>query len=190
MKRILVAGVFLFFCLSFCACGETSYFEDMSELEEVELSGEDSEETGEVALEESTTLWYVQVSGAVKTPGVYELPENSRVYQAIEAAGGLLSTADDSTLNQAAFLTDGQKIHIKTKGEAEEEAEEDDGRVDLNKASLSDLMTLPGIGQSKAEAIISYREEHGAFTSCEELMNISGIKEGVYNKISSSIKVN
>ena len=65
-----------------------------------------------------------------------------------------------------------------------------DGRVDINTADASALMSLPGIGQSKADAIIAYRNEHGTFKAPEELMNISGIKEGVYQKIKDSIKVN
>lgn len=138
---------------------------------------------------------YVQVSGAVVSPGVYKLPLGSRVFEAVELAGGALETADLSMLNQAQVLSDGQMVYIYAVGEQRSgqepgAVEPDDGRINLNTATVQELMTLPGIGQSKAESIISWREEHGAFASVEELMNITGIKEGVFTKIKDHIKVN
>lgn len=137
---------------------------------------------------------YVQVSGAVVNPGVYSLPEGSRIFEAVELAGGVTEQADVKSLNQAQVLKDGQMIYVYAVGEqkAAEQgaAEEDDDRVNLNTASAEQLMTLPGIGQSKAEAIVSWREEHGAFEKTEDIMNITGIKEGVFSKIKDRIKVN
>ena len=94
-------------------------------------------------------------------------------------------------INQAELLSDGQMLRIPTIEEVEQEAleAEKNGLVNINQASCEELMTLPGIGQSKAEAIISYREEHGAFQSTEEIMNISGIKEKAYEKVKDSITV-
>lgn len=120
--------------------------------------------------EKSTENIFVYVCGAVQKPGVYELLPGQRICDAIAAAGGLSEQAAGDSLNQAEVLSD--------------------GRVDINTADASALMSLPGIGQSKADAIIAYRNEHGAFKAPEELMNISGIKEGVYQKIKDSIKVN
>lgn len=158
----------------------------------------------------TVSMIYVQVSGAVVHPGVYQLPEGSRIFEAVELAGGVTEEADITSVNQAQFLSDGQMIYMyavgeegakeaiaeavagaasEAAGEKTAEAESDD-RVNINTATAEQLMTLPGIGQSKAESIISFREEHGAFGSVEEIMNIEGIKEGVFSKIKDRIKVN
>lgn len=140
---------------------------------------------------------YVYLCGAVKNPGVYRLPSGSRVYEAILLAGGLLENACEDGVNQAEEVTDGQMIKILTQEEAfhqedlgQERQEQADGRINLNTAEASELMTLPGIGESKARSILSYREEQGGFSSTEEIMNITGIKEGVYSKIKDYITVN
>ena len=149
--------------------------------------------------EKSTENIFVYVCGAVQKLGVYELLPGQRICDAIAAAGGLSEQAAGDSLNQAEVLSDGQMLRVLTTEEAaaatvqpgQETAESSrDGRVDINTADASALMSLPGIGQSKADAIIAYRNEHGAFKAPEELMNISGIKEGVYQKIKDSIKVN
>ena len=149
--------------------------------------------------EKSTENIFVYVCGAVQKPGVYELLLGQRSCVAIAAAGGLSEQAAGDSLNQAEVLSDGQMLRVLTTEEAaaatvqpgQETAESSrDGRVDINTADAFALMSLPGIGQSKADAIIAYRNEHGAFKAPEELMNISGIKEGVYQKIKDSIKVN
>ena len=149
--------------------------------------------------EKSTENIFVYVCGAVQKPGVSELLPGQRICDAIAAAGGLSEQAAGDSLNQAEVLSDGQMLRVLTTEEAaaatvqpgQETAESSrDGRVDINTADAFALMSLPGIGQSKADAIIAYRNEHGAFKAPEELMNISGIKEGVYQKIKDSIKVN
>ena len=97
-----------------------------------------------------------------------------------------------SSLNQAEKISDGQKIYVPSFEEAENQTiteEEEDGQVNLNTASKEVLMTLPGIGEVKAEAIIHYREKKGSFTSIDELKEIEGIKEGVFNKIKDHVKV-
>lgn len=137
---------------------------------------------------------YVQVSGAVAAPGVYQLPEGSRVFEVVELAGGMTEEADMNSLNQAQVLSDGQMIYLYAVGEQQavgssETAQKDD-RLDINTATAEELMALPGIGQSKAESIIAFREEHGAFEKTEDIMNIEGIKEGVFSKLKNRIKVN
>ena len=114
----------------------------------------------------------MHVCGAVNQPGVYELTADSRLFEAIQMAGGLTEEAADQTLNQAEVIEDGSKIY-----------------VDLNRASVEELMTLSGIGQSRAEAIVRYREEHGAFQKIEDLMEVEGIKEGVFQKVKDQIKI-
>ena len=142
--------------------------------------------------EKSTENIFVYVCGAVQKPGVYEFLPGQRICDAIAAAGGLSEQAAGDSLNQAEVLSDGQMLRVLTTEQPGQETAESsrDGRVDINTADASALMSLPGIGQSKADAIIAYRNEHGAFKAPEELMNISGIKEGVYQKIKDSIKVN
>ena len=109
--------------------------------------------------------------------------------EAIEAAGGVTADGEGQALNQAELLQDGQKVYVPGMGEDLATSNEDDGKVNINLATKEELMTLPGIGESKALLIIEYREEHGAFETIEDLMNIPGIKEGVFHQIKECIKV-
>ncbi len=145
---------------------------------------------------------FVDICGAVASPGVYELNEGARLYEAIEMAGGLLGTADDTMINRAEILSDGRKIQIFTKDEIKEQkiavtdisgqsqgtdAEPGNGKVNINTADISLLTTLPGIGESRARDIIAYREEHGGFSSIEDIMNVNGIKDGTFHKFKDMI---
>lgn len=147
-------------------------------------------------------LIYVHVCGAVKNPTVYSLPEGSRVCDAITKAGGLTETAADDYVNQARFLTDGERVYIPEKDElsnlsasqyaAGQPVDSAGGsqemlQVNINTAGISELTTLPGIGESRAESIIAYREKHGAFAKIEDIMKISGIKGAAYEKIKDRI---
>lgn len=155
--------------------------------------------------DEVVTTIYVDVCGAVKYPGVYQLDSGARVFEALELAGGLTDEASVQAINQAGFLTDGQKLYIPTEAEwdagltqdsiqnaANEQMPSesvDDGRININTADEAGLCELPGIGESRAQAIIQYREEHGDFKSIEEIQNVSGIKSGMFTKIKDLIKV-
>ena len=144
----------------------------------------------------------VYVCGAVKYSGVYSLKGKPRVVDAIEAAGGMDEFADTEYINQAQPLADGQKIYVPTKEETEKlipdtsdrficgEADvtgNTGGKVNINTAGVTELTSLPGIGQAKAELIIEYRNSNGRFESIEDIMKISGIKEGMFNKIKDKI---
>ena len=133
----------------------------------------------------------VHVCGRVCQPGVVMLPAGSRVWEAVEAAGGLLEDAQDEAVNLAAVLQDGQKLYVPAIGESVSEtaAEIDDGRVNLNTADADRLQTLSGIGASRAMDILSYREKHGGFQTIEEIMQVPGIKESIYEKIKDKITV-
>lgn len=154
----------------------------------------------------------VHICGAVNHPGVYELPEGSRVVDAVRAGGGFLPEADQAACNLAAPVLDGCRIYIVTLEESSLAAGErreagiyvenpgqaategggrdaGDGKVNLNTADASALKTLPGIGDSRAAAIIAWREEHGQFKSTEDIMKVSGIKQAAFLKIKDKIKV-
>ena len=144
---------------------------------------------------------FVDVCGAVQQPGVYELPAGSRIFQAIALAGGLTEEAESRLINQAEVLTDGQQIRIYTREESEKQeiaaaAGQNAGvqgaagaKINLNLADKNVLMTLPGIGEAKAEAILAYRQEKGGFSSVEELMQVEGIKDKLYEKLKDKVTV-
>ena len=136
---------------------------------------------------------YVHICGEVNNPGVYELAEGSRIFEAVEAAGGFTEEAAQASLNLAQVISDEEQIVILTQDEAAEKArqerEQAAGIVNLNTASKEQLMSLPGIGESRAEDIIRYRKESGGFQNIEEIMSVPGIKESAYLKIKDSITV-
>ena len=123
---------------------------------------------------------------------MYQVKKDDRIVAAIEAAGGLTRDAAYDSVNQAQKMEDGQQIYIPSKTDqqstlTQKSDESSSDLISINQASKEELMTLPGIGESKADRILAYRQEHGGFKSLEELMNISGIKEGVYNKMKDYI---
>lgn len=153
----------------------------------------------------------VHICGAVAHPGVYILEGESRVYQAIEKAGGFKEDADEDFLNQADFLSDGMKLYVPTKEQTRESGVlpkwqesagsagnannsggvkgEDTSLININTAGEELLCTLPGIGQSKAKSIIAYREKNGPFKKIEDIMQVEGIKDGLFQKIKDGITV-
>lgn len=145
--------------------------------------------------DDSNTDIYVHICGAVINPGVYQVPAGTRVYQALELAGGSSDDAYLSGINLADKLADGQKVYIPSEGEnAEGILSTDSGDVqsvmiNINTASEAELMTLPGIGQSRAKDIINYRVKNGLFESIDDIMKVSGIKEAAFEKIKDLIKV-
>lgn len=144
---------------------------------------------------------YVDVDGAVVTPGVYRLREGARVAQAIDAAGGLTPEADVAGLNRASKVVDGQKIYVphvgeqqtvdvvagSGPGEASAGASVASDLVNINTANASELQTLSGVGPSMAQSIIDERTQNGPFTSIDDLMRVSGIGEKKFAKIKDCI---
>lgn len=184
-----ILGIFLLFS---AGCSASSYVRHVYESDELDSDTmENEQETATEAPADSPTgVIVIYICGAVLHPGVYELPEGSRVIHAIEAAGGLLEEADPHEVNQAGLLADGEQIRIWTKDEVKEtDAGKGDGKVNLNRATKEELMQLPGIGEAKANAILAYREEQGDFRSIEDVMKISGIKESVFSQIKDLITV-
>ena len=165
-------------------------------IQNVWMESEVSDEVQSAPVTESSTepiKIYVHICGEVNNPGVYELAEGSRIFEAVEAAGGFTEEAAQASLNLAQVISDEEQIVILTQDEAEEKArlerEQAAGIVNLNTASKEQLMTLPGIGESRAEDILRYRQESGGFQAIEEIMNVPGIKESAYLKIKDSITV-
>ncbi len=193
MKKRDVLFCVCFLCvMAFSACGADSYiYLEEHESEAVENTEKLMDSTQETENSNAMGMCYVYICGAVLKPGVYALPEGSRIYEAIEMAGGLLAEADAASVNQAETVLDGQMIQVFTQTESQDAVlkEEKDGRIDINRADKNALMTLPGIGEAKAEAILAYREANGRFLSVEELKNISGIKDGIFDQIKEHIKV-
>lgn len=145
---------------------------------------------------------FVHIDGAVVAPGVYELTGAlPRVNDAVMAAGGLAGDADTSTLNLAAVLSDGEKIHVPRQGEAvagqtssgaasgSDVGRPSSGLININTATAEELDSLPGIGPSTAAAIVEDRERNGPFASPEDLMRVSGIGEGKFSKLKDQIRV-
>ena len=149
---------------------------------------------------EEPDLIKVFVCGAVLHAGVYSVPAGSRLGEAIELAGGMSADADPDYLNQARVLTDGEQIRVPTKAETEgmqapamqtaaDGGGSSGGKVNINTADIEELQTLSGIGETRALAIISYRETNGAFERIEDIMNVSGIKTALFNTIKDDITV-
>ncbi len=180
-------------------CGEE---EELVLTEEGEESrAEETAEASPEEPEEEPQEICVDLGGAVANPGVYFLEEGSRLYQAVEMAGGFTPEAAVSALNQAQILSDGQQIRVPTQEEVENQPELAEtgngtdvsqgagGKVNINTADAQELMTLNGIGEARAQAIIDYREEQGGFASPEQIMEVSGIGEGIYSRIEDQIAV-
>lgn len=139
---------------------------------------------------EAERFLYVHVCGAVNSPGLKKLPEGSRAFDALEMAEGFSEDADPDAVNLAAPLTDGQQLYFPALGEEENrETGVESGKVNLNTADEKELCTLRGIGTSRAQAILKYRGEKGRFDRIEELLQVPGIKESIFEQICDQITV-
>jgi competence protein ComEA len=131
-------------------------------------------------------MFTVYVSGAVATPGVFTLPDGSRVEVAIQAAGGFAPGAEQEQINLAAMLEDGQQIDVPG---VIDTSHVNAGRVNVNTATVSDLDALPGIGPTTAQTIVDYRLQHGPFQIIQDLQNVPGIGPATYDRIKDYITV-
>ena len=132
----------------------------------------------------------VDVAGGVVRPGVYTLATNSRVVDAIKAAGGLAKGADASDVNQARLLKDGEQIYIYPKAvSAPFTARKVSGPISINRASAKEFESLQGIGPVLAQRIVSYRKEHGTFATVEDLLNVPGIGGSTFAKFKNKIRL-
>ncbi len=138
-----------------------------------------------------TSNIYVDIGGEVVSPMLAELPEGSRVEDAINAAGGLTDQADLSSINRAKFLEDGEKIFIpaQVEGDSVYESGITNGKININTADSDALQTLNGVGPATAEKIMDYRENSGGFETIEDLKNVAGIGEKTFDKLKDYICV-
>ena len=147
----------------------------------------------------------VYLCGAVENEDVYSVPAGSRVNDVVVLAGGLSEDAAAQYINLARVVSDGERIYIPYEGDISDDMSErliqthditegsvdaiGKGLININSADKNELMTLPGIGEKKAEDIIRYREDNGGFKSVEDLMNVDGIKEGTFQKLKDKITI-
>jgi len=185
-----------------------SLFKGSSEPQEIAEAGSSEsaasdDYTGDRSLSDGTI--FVDFGGAVKSPMLAELPDGSRVDDAIQAAGGLKQEADMSNINRAEFLLDGQKIYIPSlamdaDGNVIEGAaasgvpdaangSSGSGKVNINTADSTQLQTLNGVGPATAQKIIDYRQSNGSFASVEDIKNVSGIGEKTFEKLKDYITI-
>lgn len=202
MKYIGKFLVFILLCVALGGCGKNtqsylSVAEESETLPDVEVADTQTSQT-----QQENGKIMVYICGEVNFPGVYELPAGSRIVDAVDAAGGMTDAAGKDYWNLAELLSDGQMIFFPTEEEARKRQESAgvseasvsgigaDGRVNINTATLEQLMQIPGVGQTRGEAILSYRQEHGSFASAEDIMNVSGIGNALYEKMRDYITVN
>ena len=131
---------------------------------------------------------YVHIAGAVENPGVYTLQEGQRVEDAIQLAG-IREDSDIDALNRAAIINDGQKIIVPVIGANDTNQTITNEKLNLNYATLAQLMALPGIGEVKANAILQYRTRHGSFQTVEELLQVHGIGTAIYEELADQVCV-
>ena len=210
-KREIRLGLLcIMVCMVFFGCGRTStaYFEEEEDSSSEAVDCEEEQGTdGTVELQEDTEKierLCVFVCGCVQSPGVYELPEESRIVDAVNAAGGMTDQACTDYWNLAERLEDGQKIYVPSRKEvaqdevvlqnadrglSQSDTMETEDKININTADETQLMKLSGIGESRAKGIVSYRLEHGNFSSIEEIKNVSGIGEAIFSRMKDKITV-
>lgn len=199
-----IAGFMIIFMLSGCGSDHVSYEPaGVTDGTDAQVTEQQTDESS--ATSENTGYVYVYVCGAVRQEGVYRLSEGSRINDALILAGGLTEDAASGVLNLAEPVQDGQKLYFPTKDElADQQNALRDGaytdsqidssgeqtqKIDINTADKEQLMTLSGIGEAKAESIIRYRAEHGNFAQIEDITNVDGIGESLFQKIKEYIYV-
>lgn len=190
-KNLKIVCLFLCVLVICSGCGTNGGGIILDNFEESQLL---MDEVQDITEETATdTEIAVHICGEVTAPGVYYFSEQVRVVDAVECAGGFTDAAATDYLNLAAYVSDGEQLYVPTKEEAairmvaKEAALQQ--RIDINTASKDVLMTLPGIGESRADDIITYRDNAGGFSTVEEIMKVSGIKQSVFEKINEKICV-
>lgn len=205
LKMVLLIGAFFL-------CGVLYFSLNAGSKKEAVVTESFADQSGETKGKKETSdskteaVVYIYICGEVKNPGVYTFAKEPHFIDVVEKAGGFTQKAggftqkaDKLSVNLAEVVKDGTQLTIEKKRKRKAAQEEQSshgmssadeaGKINLNTASAEQLMKLSGIGESKAAQIISYREKNGAFKKIEDIMNITGIKEGVFGKIKDDITV-
>ena len=198
-----IAGGILFIIISL---GVQYHKVTQSQLYFIEETSEEYLTSVDIPQSEESII-YIDIKGAVNRPGLYQLSEGSRMVDAIEAAGGLTTEADDRTINLAEKLLDQQKIIVYTESEMAEQLMQEDRdnllerdvypsnpsdatqKININIATIDELQALPNIGPKKAQAIIEYRQTNGSFQTIDQIKEIKGIGEKTYEELAHLISV-
>lgn len=190
----IMVGVIIYYIYSTLYANDFSFsyednnliINDLIEENDINISNLENSDTGTIV---------VYICGAVNENKVITLKENSRICDAIDAVGGLTDEADLTNINLAYILEDGEKIYIPKKGDKIQNTtisytnSQNSSKININKATQSELETIPGIGPSTALKIIKYREENGKFSKIEDIKNISGIGEAKYEQMKDYISI-
>lgn len=189
-KYILMSIIIVFVIIS-----GIIYLKDQSRLAETIIITDSEEDRQSVDQEpevEEETI-FVHLCGAVNNSDVYEVAKDSRLYEVVAKSGGFSDEASKDSVNLARMVYDGERIYIPSLEEVETGNYNEDininNKVSINLATKEELMTLSGIGESKAEAIIKYRKEQGRFEKIEDIMLVEGIKETMFDKIKDKINL-
>ncbi len=184
MKKLIIIYTGLLICACLAGCTKNDNSEAFSLESVIESQSTLSTDKKQIC---------VYIVGEIVNPGVYTLDEDSRVCDVVALAGGFTEYAAKEYINLAGRLSDEQQVIVYSLEEVKDKdisiMEEDNSRININTATKEMLMTLPGIGESRAMDIISYREENGGFSAIEDIMKISGIKEAAFSKIKDLITV-
>lgn len=190
--------IFLFFIISYFTGGESKLNKNNNESIFVEDEENESMEVISKKEEKESTKIVVDIKGEVKKPDIYWLKEDSIIEDLINIAGGVTEEGDLSKINRAEKLNNHEVIVIPNINDEENEGEtiisstinnNKDNKININTANSAELDSLSGIGPSKAEAIIKYREENGNFKTIEEIKNVTGIGEGLFEKFKENITI-
>lgn len=216
---IFVIAAFVFFALNGKSgtISESAAGESISAGQKSGDSSQVGDASGEPQSSEGPSRVYVDIAGAVKKPGVYEVDASARMFEVVEEAGGLTKDADTALMNLAERVSDGMKIVIPAKGtpvsNPSDQYQTPDGSggssrgsgkngntqgtagsgshnsnlVNINQADVIELQTINGIGPVTAEAVVAYREEHGLFRTKEDLKKVRGIGDKTFEKLKDQI---
>lgn len=202
LVKVITGIIFLVIAFSFYLMKDKAGNDPMTVSSIPESGAENAEKQEEESVEAKEVIIMIDISGAVAQPSVVALPEGSRIFEAVEKAGGFTAEADTRVINQAEILTDGQKLYIPTKQEVEESlagvpsvnpsyqtGASQSGLININTADSETLQRLSGVGPATAEKIIDYRNKNGKFKTIEEIKNVSGIDEKTFEKFRDKIIV-
>lgn len=196
MKNNITFSLFLLFTASFIGCAyskpeEIKYIDETPNEPVISVPDKDESQTKSDPI-------YISVLGEVVLPGVYVVPEGTRIYEVLNEAGGTTEFADLSSINMVTVLNDGMQVVVPKIGETTGKESPDVSltnidnvnlQVNINTADLKTLMTLTGIGETRAQAILDYREKNGKFNDIKDIMKVSGIKEKTYEGLKDQICV-